>query len=64
VTPPRLARCPAPSCPIRWRTGPDRECPEHRDTDDAVTRAAEELGIDLASTKQVWHPGDPSDGTP
>lgn len=25
------ARCPEPGCPIRYRQGPARRCPEHRD---------------------------------
>jgi hypothetical protein len=28
-------RCPAPSCPVRWRGGPDRMCPDHAEDEPA-----------------------------
>ena len=50
-----LARCPAKACPVRYATGPDRDCGGH-DQDGDVAAAALSLGIDLA-------PGDRGDGS-
>jgi hypothetical protein len=39
-------RCVEPGCPIRFSSGDDRPCSEHRNDDrDAVLAAAEALGI-------------------
>jgi hypothetical protein len=50
-----LARCPVKACPVRYATGRDRACAEHGADDDAVFRAAMELGIEQT-------PGDRGDG--
>jgi hypothetical protein len=52
-----LPRCPFPGCPIRYRGGPDRECPEHQNE---TIQAAADLGIDL--TWMGTAPGDSGDG--
>ena len=45
-----LARCSGErACPVRWAAGPDRACSMHMSDADQVTRAAEELGIDLSA---------------
>ena len=43
------ARCTFKGCPVRYTTpGPDHPCADHGADQWSVTRAAEELGIDLA----------------
>ena len=49
-----MARCTAKACPWRWRSGPDRLCPDHTSEYD-LTRAAASLGIEMA-------PGDYGNG--
>jgi hypothetical protein len=53
-----LPRCPFPGCPVRYRGGPNRECPEHQNE---TIAAAAELGIDL--TRMDTPPGDSGERT-
>jgi hypothetical protein len=48
-----LARCTARSCPVRYRSGPDRACADHRGQAAAITATAEELGVDLAAIPEM-----------
>jgi hypothetical protein len=48
----RLPRCSFPGCPVRYRGGPDRPCPQHQD-DSGVHQAAAELGIDLGAMTET-----------
>jgi hypothetical protein len=42
-----LGRCTGDrSCPVRWRSGRDQACPDHRDPD--ISAAARELGISMS----------------
>jgi hypothetical protein len=54
-----LARCTEPGCPWRWRTGPDRVCPDH-DQDDPLRQARASLGLDAAALAELaaMAPGD------
>jgi hypothetical protein len=57
-----LPRCPFPGCPIRYRGGPNRECPEHQNE---VLHAAADLGIDLLGSYGAPMPGaSPADASP
>lgn len=53
----QLPRCTFKGCPVRYRSGPDHPCAEHSDQW-AVSRAAEELGIDMARLPGSYDTGD------
>lgn len=46
-------RCPERGCPVRYRGGPDRLCPEHQAEAADVAQLAEELGAELAAPKGI-----------
>lgn len=56
-------RCPVPACPVRYRGGPDRPCPEHQaDAADLHQLAAELLAAPGGTTGKaapVWQPAGP-----
>jgi len=57
-----LARCSADAaCPRRWRTGPDRDCGQHQDSDGDLAAAAAQLGIGLPPGGRGRDDGDGTD---
>ena len=46
-----LARCVMPACPVRYASGPDRPCAQHRDDDSSVnlTTRASGFGVEMTA---------------
>ena len=43
-------RCPFPGCPIRYRGGPDRECPDHQPDDIGWNERLEQMQAAMLTT--------------
>jgi hypothetical protein len=54
----RSPRCPFRGCPVRYRGGPDRPCPEHQHADPYAAFAAQSAGINLAARPSEQDGGD------